>query len=55
MKKELQVYLDQYKADYILGYTEGANILLTNPKTKHYLTSFEKVERHKIISDEFYT
>jgi outer membrane protein len=32
MKKELKVYLDQYKADYILGYTEGANILLTNPK-----------------------
>jgi len=32
MRKELQVYLDQYKADYILGYTEGANILLTNPK-----------------------
>ena len=32
MKKELKVYLDQYQADYIMGYTEGANILLTNPK-----------------------
>jgi len=32
MKKELQVYMDQYQADYIMGYTEGANILLTNKK-----------------------
>ena len=32
MKKELKVYLDEYNADYIMGYTEGANILLTNPK-----------------------
>jgi len=50
MRKELQVYLDKYQADYILGYTEGANILLTNPKlniTKEVLTRLNEADKKK--------
>lgn len=50
IKKHLQVYLDQYQADYILGYTEGANILLTNPKlniTKEVLDQLNATEKNK--------
>jgi len=32
VKKELKVFLKQYNADYILGYAENGNILLTNTK-----------------------
>ncbi|MCO6461005.1 MAG: OmpH family outer membrane protein [Saprospiraceae bacterium] len=50
MRKELKVYLDKYHADYILGYTEGANILLTNPKlniTKEVLTRLNESDKKK--------
>lgn len=32
VKKELKVFLKQYNADYIMGYAENGNILLTNDK-----------------------
>ncbi|MCB0605021.1 MAG: hypothetical protein KDC25_09155, partial [Saprospiraceae bacterium] len=50
MRKELQVYMDKYGADYILGYTEGANILLTNPKlniTKEVLNRLNEANKKK--------
>ncbi|HNA75789.1 MAG TPA: OmpH family outer membrane protein, partial [Saprospiraceae bacterium] len=50
MRKELKVFMEKYGADYILGYTEGANILLPNPKlniTKEVLNRLNESDKKK--------
>lgn len=50
MRKELKVFMEKYEADYILGYTEGGNILLPNPKlniTKEVLNRLNESDKKK--------